>query len=137
MISEPKHEENKSEYKTEPTINTPVMLDKSFSDISTTSTAPIKLTRSQKNKDKLVVKTKKIAKNEKINVQIAKPCLRKKICLKLAKIFQEKYSFEKIMSQKLALDIESKARNEFPLMNFDYKNHIKMVFYFLKVNIFL
>lgn len=138
VVSEPKNEENKNEFKTESAINIPTLLDKSFSDISTTSTAPIKLTRSQKNKSKIIVKTnKKIAKNEKINAQITKPFLRKKICLKLAKIFQEKYLFEKIMSQKLALDIESKIRNEFPSMNFDYKNHIKMIFYFLKVLIFL
>lgn len=107
---------------------------KSFCDISTTSTAPIKITRSQKKKLKNKIKAKSIVvpKNENSS-SVAKPTLRKKICLKLAKIFQDKYSIEKITSQKLALSIESKIRNEYPQMNVNYKKQIKMIFLFLKV----
>lgn len=107
-----------------------------LSDPTSTSTKPATNVNIQKNfkninKKKLSIKSKHEFKNN-TNL-IAKPNLRKKICLKLAKNLQNIYSVEKNGSQKLSLTIESKIRNQFPLMNLEYKGEIKLIFQLLKV----
>ncbi len=64
---------------------------------------------------------------------VKKPNLRKKICLKLARILKNVYLLERENSQKLALSIESKVRNEFLLMDSQYKSYIKSIFHVLQV----
>lgn len=84
-------------------------------------------------KNILLINTKK-EQVKKINIK--KPGLRKKICLKMAKVLNECYQAEKECSQSLSLSIEGKIRMEFPLMNKEYKTYVKMIFYVLKVNYF-
>ena len=94
-----------------------------------TSTTLSTATKNTKKKGKNLRSSYEFQKNT-----IKKPNLRKKICLKLAKILQNVYMLEKTSSQKLSLTIESKIRTEFPLMNLDYKSNIKTIFHILKVN---
>lgn len=62
--------------------------------------------------------------------------LRKKICLKMSKILQEKYNLEKNASQEMTLKIETKIRNINPDMQMEYRNKILVVLKLLKVSLF-
>ena len=103
-------------------------LIKKNSEKTTTSTVSTTQKLEKKPKRVLIKKRDELKKKS-----VKKPNLRKKICLKLAKILQNNYNGEKLASQNLALSIEKKIRNEFPLMNKEYKSYIKMVFSIIKV----
>ena len=66
---------------------------------------------------------------------VMNPTLRKKICMKMSKILQDKYNLEKNASQEMTLKIETKIRNINPDMQMEYKNKILIVLKLLKVSL--
>lgn len=64
---------------------------------------------------------------------IVKPSMRKKICLKMARTFENSFNMDRSKAQKLTLLLENKIRNKYPSMDNDYKNFIKAFRRFLKV----
>jgi len=68
---------------------------------------------------------------------VVNPSLRKKICLKMCKILQEKYSLEKEMAQKLTMRIETAIRLASPDMQSDYKDKVLIMLKTLRVIFFL
>jgi len=105
---------------------------KKSSEQTTTSTTTTTIQKPKTEKKTLIKKKEELKKKS-----VKKPNLRKKICLKLARILQNNYLAEKVCSQNLSLSIEGNIRNEFPLMNKDYKTYIKMIFCILKVKILI
>ena len=62
---------------------------------------------------------------------------RKKFCVKIARILQMQYSYEKQKSHDITIKIEKKLRKEFPLMNSDYKTNGLLLLNLLKVMFFV
>lgn len=58
---------------------------------------------------------------------------RKKFCVKIARILQTQYGYEKQKSHDITIKIEKKLRKEFPLMNSDYKTNGILLLNLLKV----
>lgn len=58
---------------------------------------------------------------------------RKKFCVKIAKILQLQYGYEKQKSHEVTIKIEKKLRKEFPLMNSEYKANGIFLLNLLKV----
>lgn len=67
------------------------------------------------------IKTKKLLSFSEKSSEISNSKLRKKVCLKMYQVLQESYHFEKTLSHKIVLNLESKIRNLFPKMRNDYK----------------
>ena len=59
--------------------------------------------------------------------------LRKKICLKMSQILQEKYNMEKLKSQDITLRVECKIRSLHPNMKEEYKEKIRILLKLMKV----
>ena len=59
--------------------------------------------------------------------------LRKKICLKMSQLLQEKYSMDKLKSQDVTLRVECKIRNLHPNMKEEYKEKIRILLKLMKV----
>ena len=66
---------------------------------------------------------------------VVNPNLRKKICLKMSKILQEKYRFEKDTAQELTLRIEYRIRQHNPDMQAEYKEKVLIILKMLKVTL--
>ena len=58
---------------------------------------------------------------------------RKKFCVKIARILQTQYGYEKQKSHDITIKIEKKLRKEFPNMNSDYKTNGMLLLNLLKV----
>ena len=63
--------------------------------------------------------------------------LRKKICVKMCKILQEKYKLEKAEAQGLTIRLEEKIRLEHPDMEAQYKEKVLITLKLLKVTLFI
>ena len=72
------------------------------------------------------------SKDENIN----NPPLRKKICLKMSKIIQDKYNLEVKTARDLTIKIENKIRIMNPDMKQDYRDKILIILRLLKVSVF-
>ena len=70
------------------------------------------------------------SKDENIN----NPPLRKKICLKMSKIIQDKYNLEVKTARDLTIKIENKIRIMNPDMKQEYRDKILIILRLLKVN---
>lgn len=81
--------------------------------------------------NKPIYDTKRTDAKQKENV--VNPSLRKKICLKMSKILQEKYNMEKDVAQELTLKVEAKIRHVNPDMQAEYKDKVLVVLKLLKV----
>ena len=103
-------------------------------DSSSTSTFLINSSNLPIKTANLPIKFSKFTEKHEENT-VKKPNLRKKICLKLARILQNVYLLTKENSQKTSLSMENKVRSEFPLMDSMYKSYIKSIFHVLKVNL--
>jgi len=66
---------------------------------------------------------------------VVNPMLRKKICLKMCKILQEKYLLEKDTAQKLTMRIETAIRQASPDMQSDYKDKVLHILKALKYSL--
>jgi len=66
---------------------------------------------------------------------VVNPTLRKKICLKMCKILQEKYLLEKDVAQKLTMRIETAIRQASPDMQSDYKDKVLIILKTLKFSL--
>ena len=66
---------------------------------------------------------------------VINPNLRKKICVKMSKIMQEKYGLTREAAQALTLKVENRIRAVNSDMGSDYKNKILVVLKLLKVKI--
>jgi len=93
----------------------------------TTTTSTTKITKPIYNPNG----DKKVDNKQKENV--VNPNLRKKICLKMSKILQEKYRFEKDTAQELTLRIEYRIRQHSPEMQAEYKEKVLIILKMLKV----
>lgn len=96
----------------------------------TTTTSTTKITKPIYNPNG----DKKLDNKQKENV--VNPNLRKKICLKMSKILQEKYRFEKDTAQELTLRIEFRIRQHSPDMQAEYKEKVLIILKMLKVMLF-
>lgn len=101
-----------------------VLSDKNSKMVTTTSTT--KMTKPIYNPGG----DKKGDNKQKENVM--NPNLRKKICLKMCKILQEKYRLEKDTAQELTLRIEHRIRLASPDMQADYKEKVLVILKLLK-----
>ena len=81
------------------------------------------------------IKTNTLTKKE-VNI-IENPILRKKICVKMAKILQDKYLYDKEKAQNMTLKLELKIRNENPDMKKEYRNKVFVILKLIKVTILL
>jgi len=101
-----------------------VLADKNQKMVTTTSTT--KMTKPIYNPGG----DKKGDNKQKENVM--NPNLRKKICLKMCKILQEKYRLEKDTAQELTLRIEHRIRLASPDMQAEYKEKVLVILKLLK-----
>lgn len=86
------------------------------------------------NNNKEEIKKEKFLKN--INLKDSNlefKHFRKKFCVKIAKILQIQYGYEKQKSHELTIRIEKKLRKEFPKTNSDYKTNGIFLLNLLKV----
>lgn len=105
------------------------------------SASPEKIVTMKENSSKMEIEEDKkdfvrnsldILPNNACNI-IVKPSMRKKICLKMARTFENSFNMDRSKAQKLTLLLENKIRNKYPSMDNDYKNFIKAFRRFLKV----
>jgi len=68
----------------------------------------------------------------KLKENVVNPTLRKKICLKMSKMLQDKYHVEKDTAQELTLKVEAKIRHINPDMLTEYKDKVLIVLKLLK-----
>lgn len=59
--------------------------------------------------------------------------LRKRICLKMAKMIQDKTNISKDEAQKLTIELESRVRSYDPNMGSDYRSKIMVILKLVKV----
>jgi len=76
----------------------------------------------------------KKADNNKAKDIVVNAPLRKKICVKMCKILQEKYKLEKDKAQEMTIKVEGKIRMEHPNMEAQYKEKVLIILKLLKVN---
>ena len=102
--------------------------------------------RFENDKKKMVTTSTKISKathNEgkkaepKQKEAVSNPGLRKKICLKMSKILQEKYGLSKDAAQEITLRTESKIRHINPDMQTEYKDKVLTILKLLKVELLM
>lgn len=72
--------------------------------------------------------------DQKQKENVMNPNLRKKICVKMSKIMQEKYGLTREAAQALTLKVENRIRSVNSDMGSDYKNKILVVLKLLKVD---